>query len=99
MVNREMQRRGIFLSLILLHFLIAFFSFFIVTLQNDKDSHTIAPKYTSTQFKPQILGPKNPQLKQSNCHELFTLHSCYKSPLPFSMIYLALLKFGFLIFS
>ena len=75
MVNREMQRRGIFLSLILLHFLIAFFSFFIVTLQNDKDSHTIAPKYTSTQFKPQILGPKNPQLKQSNCHELFTLHS------------------------
>jgi len=75
MVNREMQRRGISPSLILLHFLIAFFSFFIVALQNDKDNHTIAPKYTSTQFKSQILGPKNPHLKQSNFHELFTLHS------------------------
>ena len=60
MVNHEMQRREIFLSLILLNFLIAFFSFFIVSLQNDKDNHTIAPKYTSTQFKSQILGPKNP---------------------------------------
>ena len=60
MVNREMQRREIFLSLILLTFLIAFFSFFIVSLQNDKDNRTIAPKYTSTQSKSQILGPNNP---------------------------------------
>lgn len=44
---------------------------------NDKDSHTTAPKYISTQLKSHGLGPtsKNPNIKQPNFCELLTLGS------------------------